>query len=468
MPLFNSKGDYCAGVGGDGVVLSVNGKAIYGPPGSAAGWITDDEILSNTWTNINDIRSIAVDRSGHERILRMGETVNRACGGGRWALLPRYATKWVVSDGSSTELPVVTFGSEDGCLVTWIDHWHGLVIAGRIVSESVVYVCQVLNAETAIWLEGYVPKTIGMPVPRLLPGEVWGLRVRKVNGKWWALYQSGYNGQLVLHPFDSFEGYTFTLPGGAAYRPDFWSDGVNWKVVWATVESEMPGQIGFTESLPPLRKLDQRPDPVPDPDPDPLPNPPEVEVVPDYSPTVQTVYRVTQPDLSTKEGCGKFTEDVAVAIHNADPEFGHLKKRPGQNQYNGHAVDAILYKKTGQAIDIIASSESADARPGWMVDVPRYSEADWIEPSSTVPAPVPDPLPPPPDLGPILESIDALEASLAALEDDLVNVTHVVQSQQLAIDSLARLLKRRMRVKGSTSRAWGHGHSVELEVENVE
>lgn len=81
---------------------------------------------------------------------------------------------------------------------------------------------------------------------------------------------------------------------------------------------------------------------------------------------VQQVYEKTNADLSTKEGCGKFTEDVCTALHDNDnPWWGHIKKTGAQNQYNGHAVDAIMLA-TGDGAggyDIIQNSVSPEAAP---------------------------------------------------------------------------------------------------------
>lgn len=66
-------------------------------------------------------------------------------------------------------------------------------------------------------------------------------------------------------------------------------------------------------------------------------------------------YDQTQPD-----GRGAFTEAAVAALHAADDRFGHVKKNPGQNQYNGHAVDAIDWKNpdgvTAEVYDILDGS----------------------------------------------------------------------------------------------------------------
>lgn len=93
--------------------------------------------------------------------------------------------------------------------------------------------------------------------------------------------------------------------------------------------------------------------------------------------------------LTSHQACGEFTEFAVARLHTIDPLFGHLKKYPGQTQYNGHAADAALYRLTGQAVDLILASKVASpskpAQPSWSVDEPRYTAADWIDPKTLPP-----------------------------------------------------------------------------------
>lgn len=92
-------------------------------------------------------------------------------------------------------------------------------------------------------------------------------------------------------------------------------------------------------------------------------------------------------DFRYAEGCGLYTEAwVEYAKNNGYPRVENLAKNPGQTQWNGHAVDAFLYAEPYsnsnplyQAVDIIASAESANANYNWGVDTPRYTAADiWV------------------------------------------------------------------------------------------
>ena len=122
--------------------------------------------------------------------------------------------------------------------------------------------------------------------------------------------------------------------------------------------------------------------------------------VPNHEHVVDAVYARGGWNLTTKTGCGKFREACAWALHQVDANWGDLKKKASQNNYKGRAVDAVLWKPTGQSVDIIIASESAKARPGWTVDIPRYTDSDWLVPVEVSqpepdPEPEPDPIPPP-------------------------------------------------------------------------
>jgi hypothetical protein len=83
---------------------------------------------------------------------------------------------------------------------------------------------------------------------------------------------------------------------------------------------------------------------------------------------ISAIFATGAHSLATKEGCGKFTEACCTALHEIDAGWGHIRKNPGQNQFNGHAVDAIQLKAgDGSGIyDIIENSESLGAKPAFM------------------------------------------------------------------------------------------------------
>lgn len=111
--------------------------------------------------------------------------------------------------------------------------------------------------------------------------------------------------------------------------------------------------------------------------------------VPDYSALVRDAALAFGRPLDSHDACGAFNEFAVDLLHKKDPNFGHLKKTGAQTQYKGHAVDATLYKATGQAVDLIIGSKVASpqtpAKPGWGVDIPRYGADDWISPVALPP-----------------------------------------------------------------------------------
>lgn len=102
--------------------------------------------------------------------------------------------------------------------------------------------------------------------------------------------------------------------------------------------------------------------------PPPAPEPP---VIYQGSPEeiINQVWATGDHELETKEGCGLFVEACCTALHDSLPDlWGHIRKTGAQNQWNGHAVDAVQCL-TGADMgiwDIIHDSESANATPEYI------------------------------------------------------------------------------------------------------
>jgi hypothetical protein len=129
----------------------------------------------------------------------------------------------------------------------------------------------------------------------------------------------------------------------------------------------------------------------------PTPEPPEPQPPPGPGPEVvnhldriTAWYATGAYDLSTKSGCGTFTEKVADDFHafyfDRGQMWGHIKKEGGQNQYNEHAVDAIqnLYGEQNGKWDIIVSSVSASAHPAFN-DAGEANPDDFLPVSAVKP-----------------------------------------------------------------------------------
>ena len=115
--------------------------------------------------------------------------------------------------------------------------------------------------------------------------------------------------------------------------------------------------------------------------------PEEPDLPDDPADIIEAVYHAGEYDLSTKEGCGTFTEDCCIALHENHSEmWGHIMKNPGQNQWNGHAVDAVMLLAGEDCgiYDIIFDTESANAHPQYVWKGPPepelwyYNNADLV------------------------------------------------------------------------------------------
>jgi hypothetical protein len=103
----------------------------------------------------------------------------------------------------------------------------------------------------------------------------------------------------------------------------------------------------------------------------PPPVPPPRDPTLDPQALCQAIYEQGDFDLATKEGCGLYTEECCRQLFQQHwYGWGHIRKNPSQNNYNGHAVDALqLLTQAGGTqpgiYDIIWSTESPDAKPAW-------------------------------------------------------------------------------------------------------
>jgi hypothetical protein len=118
------------------------------------------------------------------------------------------------------------------------------------------------------------------------------------------------------------------------------------------------------------------------------PEPPDPIIVPGDNPLdiITYVYESSLPNLSTHNGCGKFCEDVQTALSNSlSALYGHILKDPAQNQYNGHAVDAVMLLMPFDGVeagvyDIIQNSVSAEATPAFNYVEPPIPHL-WYNPA---------------------------------------------------------------------------------------
>lgn len=166
--------------------------------------------------------------------------------------------------------------------------------------------------------------------------------------------------------------------------------------------------------------------------------------VPNLKHVVQQVRDSQAWDFSTKEALCAYSNAVVMALHAADPNFGHLKKSAGQNHCTDPegrfcAVDVALHKATGSVVDFIGSAGINQPNPvTWNVGPEgEYSTDKWFAPvpnlGTTVPNPgTPDPpLPDPADL--VARRLVELQAELSATR---LRVT-MLESQSKTFHELA-------------------------------
>jgi hypothetical protein len=104
--------------------------------------------------------------------------------------------------------------------------------------------------------------------------------------------------------------------------------------------------------------------------------------IPNEFAKIEEIFRNGNFNLSTLAGCGVFVEAVVNALPD---KWGHIRKSGAQTQYNGHAVDAILYKSTtplyngkiAQGVDIISSAVSPEAKIQWLPVCAPGTGSDW-------------------------------------------------------------------------------------------
>ena len=139
---------------------------------------------------------------------------------------------------------------------------------------------------------------------------------------------------------------------------------------------------------------------------------------PNHHRVVEEIFNRGGWDLTTKAGDGVFTEAVLQALLDIDPAWCHLRKTGSQNQWNGHAVDAVLYRTLGWSVDLIRDSESSQAAPAWTPDSQaRYTPESCLALGLVGPPPAPSP-----SIADIIAALYVLDVRLRAVEERLVGL----------------------------------------------
>src|SRR5687768_13623253 len=119
--------------------------------------------------------------------------------------------------------------------------------------------------------------------------------------------------------------------------------------------------------------------------------------VPDHRHVRKKLYDTLLFNLKSHDGHAAFTDAVIATLNGIDPNWRHLKKRPGQTHVHRHAEDAALYllpDNEARAVDFVAGAGGPNPQPGWIVGSHPYTHADAHDPDdhgigTVAPAPPP-------------------------------------------------------------------------------
>jgi hypothetical protein len=207
------------------------------------------------------------------------------------------------------------------------------------------------------------------------------------------------------------------------------------------------------------------------PPPPPAPTPEPVVSIPNYFDIVRRV-NAEHPHLvqqNTRESCAEFMWRVVWALHQHDPKVGFLGKSSSENHIviagERVSIDAIAYFGVEPVVDILSSAGDGPGTGGigWSVEPHRRASNQWVQPVAFPGSSPPAPTPPPPS-----DELLALQQELASLRRMVMTAIGDALGAKAAVEALntevAALKRRPVRVTGSTSRAFGHAHSIDIEV----
>ena len=155
-------------------------------------------------------------------------------------------------------------------------------------------------------------------------------------------------------------------------------------------------------------------------------------------------------DFTTQAGLCAYSRAVITALHLVDPEWGFLTKTEGQNHCDLApgvfvAVDAALYRATGEIVDFIGSAGYGTPPPenavAWSVGpLGEYGPARWL-------APDPRPASPPgpgPDPSPVLPPAVDLTLRVVELELALIAVRALLETYRRRMEDINTALDTRL------------------------
>lgn len=408
----NTRGEVAQGIGGN--VAAIDDRVIATNAGGTS-WVDSDHVIYQQCDTACRLWVYSTQTKTAQIVAESGAN-SLTAGGGSWAA-------WLNGRGvfTSDTRAFVSAGlgpmSPDGALAIKIDYygagpWDVVEKDGSRwrLTNGDAWDIDLLGAHVASFHDAVGVHAVNLPQPQVLPGTVWWFRTIVVNGQPWALYQSeAASGRLVLHPFDSFVGYSVSN-GGSSYRPD----GVvlnpsTVRIAYAVREDEGPGTVVVDDVNLNAARVDVRsfltpvtPPPVHVPTtPEP---PPPVVVVQEPASLIDDVraIRATYGDILSPAQLADLLN--RVAWKNRAAGWGLLAKPGGNNCPAPSGVlvscDILFHKPSGLHYDVLgAAGDPHGSVPTWGLSGPMDTSR-WLAPvdpgtptTTTPPPPVPAPQP---------------------------------------------------------------------------
>ena len=266
MPFENIHGDVTHGVGGGFASINNTAFAI----GGVGGWIDDDTVgfvsgRPEDIINGRDWQAMRFHRPT-EKFTSLSSPASGAnhmfCGGGHaawwWGTTDNrrglYSTTGFRKqelDGSvpARDAGLLGMGPDGAIGYKPLYHSNGPTrmreLDGRdwlLTNGHAESLCLLGNGR-AIWLEGFTLHSVGFDTPPLYSADsgIWGVQAVQIGARWWISYYSGMHG-IVLHPFDSFQGFSI-LPKGDGWKTIRVIDTNTIRVATSRGAGEQPGEI---------------------------------------------------------------------------------------------------------------------------------------------------------------------------------------------------------------------------------
>lgn len=250
MPKLNSKGEWCAGIGGS--TVSYQGQVIATPAAGSASWIDDTHIIYQQCDG-DVCRLYIYDTTTGQIAIAANRGANSIAAGGKvWAA-------WLAGYGlyASTGLylpdaGLITVGRSDGAIgYKKVYQSDGPYYAKEtdgsewLITQTLGQL-QLLGNQEACWTaDSTIHTTEGVPTP-IIENWNYGMRMVLVNNtQWWVLYASSATGCYVAHPAENPGGPIAIHPELSEQQFGFDAVAVGSIIhyVFATNEGESPESV---------------------------------------------------------------------------------------------------------------------------------------------------------------------------------------------------------------------------------